>query len=305
MLALLCSGQGRQTQAMFDLFANAPDGEPIFAAASDLLGDDPRRFIHRVDDAALHDNRASQLLCVTRALVAHSCLASALPQTLLLAGYSVGELAAWGVAGIWSAANTLQLTARRADIMDQTSGANDTLGFVRGLNRGTVDALVARFKCSIAILNPDQLFIVGGDRNDVERFCTHALGAGATNAGLVPVHIASHTARLAAAVLPFKQALDAVEPQRIARKCKLIGAASAETIFKPADALAGLASQLAGAIDWSATLAALIEQGADRMLELGPGGALADMVRKAYPSVRVRALDDFHSLDGAIAWLQV
>ena len=85
---------------------------------------------------------------------------------------------------------------------------------------------------------------------------------------------------------------------------KLLGAANAEAILSPADALKGLASQLATTIDWSAVLLALIEQGADRMLELGPGSALADMVHAAYPSVRVRALDDFRSIEGARDWLR-
>ena len=114
------------------------------AAATDVLGEDPRRFVRDVEDAALHRNRASQLLNVTRALVAQSCLASALPPRLLVAGYSVGEMAAWGLAGVWSVADTQRLTARRAELMNQASGSDDTLGFVRGLSYAAIEALVAQ-----------------------------------------------------------------------------------------------------------------------------------------------------------------
>ncbi len=305
MLALICSGQGRQTRDMFDIFTGEAAAEPVFAAAADVLGQDPRQFIHNIDDAAIHLNRNSQILCVTRSLAAASCLAAAFPPRILLAGYSVGEMAAWGIAGVWSEADTLRLTARRAEIMDRASGADDALGFVRGLSRETVDAMAAQFGCAIAIVNPNQLFIVGGEREDLGRLCAVARAAGAAHAGLLPVTVASHTARLIQAVPLFEDALRSIEPRSIAYDRKLIGVASAEAIFTPAKALPSLASQLAHVIDWSATLTALIEQGADQVLELGPGGALADMMRVASPSIRVRALDDFHSLDGARAWLKV
>jgi len=304
MLALLCSGQGKQSRTMFDLFAHTSGTEPVFAAATDVLGQDPRGFVGQADDPALHGNRVSQMLNVTRALAAQHCLAPALPPNLLIAGYSVGEMAAWGIAGVWSVADTLRLTARRAELMDQVSESDDVLGFVRGLSHDTIESMAAQSGCAIAIINPGQLFIVGGAREQVARLCCDALRAGATQSGLLPVHVASHTPRLKRAVEPFEHALRAVKPQRIASRCKLLSGAHAQAVFRPEDALRGLASQLACTIDWNAVVSALIEEGVDTMLELGPGSALADMIHAAYPSIRVRSLDDFRSLDSAKDWLR-
>jgi [acyl-carrier-protein] S-malonyltransferase len=39
------------------------------------------------------------------------------------------------------------------------------------------------------------------------------------------------------------------------------------------------------------------------MLELGPGTALADMVRATYPMVDVRAVDDFRTCAGIASWI--
>ncbi len=289
---------------MFDLFAGLPEAEPVFAAAADVLGRDPRHFISEADDGMLQRNRASQLLNVTRALVAQRCLNSALPSSLLVAGYSVGEMAAWGIAGVWSVADTLRVTARRAELMDRESGADDALGFVRGLDHDIVQAMTAQAGCAIAIVNPAQLFIVGGAREQVMRFCDDARRAGASHSGLLPVHVASHTLRLSGAVEPFEQALAALQPQRVTSARRLLGAANAEAVFDPRRALKGLALQLASTIDWNAVLIALIEQGVDTMLELGPGNALAEMVHAAFPSIRVRALDEFRSIAGAKAWVR-
>ncbi|MDQ0396425.1 acyltransferase domain-containing protein [Labrys monachus] len=295
-LALLCSGQGHQGPGMLDLFAEAP----ILATAGALLGHDVRAFLDTAGEEALHANRASQILCVARGLAAAACLAPKGP--LLIAGYSVGEMTAWGVAGVWPPERTLRLAARRAELMDAASGADDGLGYVRGLPREQVARLAARFDCAIAIVNPGDLFVIGGPREEVARCCRAALEAGAAAARAIAVRVASHTPRLSGAVAPFRAALEASQPGRPARDRTLIGAADGAVVAGAAG-LAGLAAQLAATIDWAAVLEAMVERGMTRVLELGPGTALADMVRSAYPALDVRAIDDFRSLDGIQAWL--
>lgn len=70
------------------------------------------------------------------------------------------------------------------------------------------------------------------------------------------------------------------------------------------EAAPGLAAQLAEPIDWAAMLEALVERGASRMLELGPGRALADMAFGAFPHLDIRALSDFHTIEAQRAWLR-
>lgn len=299
-LALLCSGQGRQGRDMFALVADAPPAAPILAAAGTLLGQDVDALLGSADDAALYANRTSQILCVTRGLAVAACLELAGP--VLVAGYSVGEMTAWGVAGLWSPEETVRLTAIRAEAMDAAGGPDDGLGFVRGLPRDRVETLVDRFDCAVAIVNPGLLFVIGGARAAVERCCAAALQAGAVSARPIAVHIASHTPRLSAAVPAFRTALETSALRRPAPGRMLIGAADT-AIVRGARAIPGLAAQIDTTVDWAATLDALVERGVDRVLELGPGTALADMVRSAYPMLDVRAVDDFRSLGGVAAWV--
>ncbi|MEG3175426.1 ACP S-malonyltransferase [Sphingomonas sp. RB3P16] len=285
---------------MFDLFVDRPAAAPILAEASALLGGDVRTLPRTVDDAALYDNRTSQILCVARGLAAAACLPPI--EAMLIAGYSVGEMTAWGVAGIWPAQRTLLLTAVRAEAMNAAGGSDDGLGFVRGLSRGQVEALVDQCDCAIAIVNPGLLFVFGGARGDVARCCDAALEHGALAARPIAVHVASHTPRLSRAVAPFRAALDVSTPGRPQPGRTVIGAADA-SIVSGGRGVPGLAAQIDTTIDWAATLEALIERGVRRVLELGPGTALADMVRVAYPLVDVRSVDDFRGLDGIAAWI--
>lgn len=301
--AILCSGQGLISRAMFDSVTGDDAAEAVLSSAANLLGQDPRRLLEDAAPEVLTEDRTSQILCTARSLSAAAALG--LQEPTMVAGYSVGEMAAWSIAGFCSADQALRLIARRAELMDEADAGAGGLGFVRGLDRPILDILLTRHDCALAIQNPGRLSIIGGLRSDVAACCADALRNGADAARPLAVRVASHTPRLAAAVAPFEQSLSAEPSSASNGRSLLIGAADA-TIVRTPDraALAGLAHQLASTVDWAAVLTALVERGARRMLELGPGDALAHMVRANWTDIDARTLDDFSSVAGARQWLE-
>ncbi|HVJ42156.1 MAG TPA: acyltransferase domain-containing protein [Dongiaceae bacterium] len=302
MLALLCGGQGRVSAEMFDLTADQPPAAPIFAAASVLLGEDPRVMV-RSGSSDLLANRTNQLLSATATLAIAACIDTALPGEIAVTGYSVGEMAAWSIAGIWCAEAALRLTALRAQAMDAADGAEGQLGYVRGLTRARVDALAAQHNCAIAITNPGNLFVLGGARDDVAALCQAAEATGAVRAALLDVRIASHTKRLAAAVAPFLDALKAVDGAAPKPGRQLLAGGNGARLYRAKTAMEQLAQQVATPIDWATTLEALVERGVDAVLDLGPGHALADMMRGAFPAVKSYAADGFRTVEGLRGWI--
>ena len=299
--ALLCSGQGRLNRGMLDRFAHEPAAGPILGEAAKQLGEDPLQFLRRASDEELHANRNSQILCVTRAMLSAAALGiGGFPADTLVAGYSVGEIAAWGVAGVWQAADAIAIAARRADEMDKAGGPSGGLGYIRGLPEGAVRALCAEYHCAIAIRNPGMLFVTGGERQDILALCKAASERGALRAAPMDVRIASHTPFLEAAVEPFAAAL-AQLPSRTPW-LRLMSSKTQSLVFRPQTELAGLAAQISHAIDWEATLTALQERGVSRILELGPGSALAEMANGFSSAWEARSLDDFETLTGAHHW---
>src|ERR1700722_6962048 len=79
LAAILCSGQGGQHPAMFDLVGNCPEAEPVFAAAARVLGQDPRRFVREAAPADLYSDLSGQILCCTQAVAAWAALGMARP----------------------------------------------------------------------------------------------------------------------------------------------------------------------------------------------------------------------------------
>jgi [acyl-carrier-protein] S-malonyltransferase len=68
-------------------------------------------------------------------------LADIIPDRHIVAGYSGGEVAAWGVGGLLSPDQAISLASVRAEIMSRASGAGDGLASVRGLVYETVERL--------------------------------------------------------------------------------------------------------------------------------------------------------------------
>ncbi|MCP3442357.1 acyltransferase domain-containing protein [Bradyrhizobium sp. CCGUVB14] len=303
MLALLCGGQGTLSDKIFDLVADQPAAEPVFVAATACLGQDPREFVRTRGADELSVNQISQILTVTSALAIHACIADLLTEETAVTGYSVGEMAAWSVAGIWPAAEALRLTDIRARLMDRVAGQDGRLGYVRGLDRAMLQPLLDKHGCEIAIRNPDRLHVIGGMEQDVINLCQEASTQGAARAGLLAVRIASHTSRLEPACVPLLQALMASTRAPVAYQLLLLAGDGGERIFSASDATAKLADQVACPIDWAATLEALAEQGVDRVLDLGPGHALAEMMQGSYPSIRCYSADGFRSAGGLRRWI--
>ena len=301
-VAILLSGQGGQHPGMFDLTADHPAAQAVFSAATPLLGGADPRDLARRGGAALPANRAGQILCCTAALAAWRALG--FTGRSIVAGYSIGDLAAWGVAGRIADADILALAARRAEAMDAAAGEGFGLAGIRGLGLDALEALVARHDCHLAIRNAPDSFVIGGRREALDALCRGATAAGAQRAIVLPVHTPSHTPLLAQASDAFRGALGAITLRRPpAGAPRLVSGLDGTTIFRPEDGLDTLARQISHTLDWAACVEACREYGADRVLELGPGHALATMARTALPDVRIHALEEFRSIVGVTAWL--
>lgn len=303
-LAILCSGQGRQHPEMFALTGDAPKAAKLFEYAATLLGSDPRDFVRNEISEALHHNRAGQILCTLQALAAAAVLGKALRGRIIVAGYSVGEIAAWGVGGLLDPADTLALVARRAEVMDAATQPSDGLIFVRGLPRGEIDRLCEKFDAAVAIVNPGDAFVIGGSRWGLQAIAGEANAMRGTRAVDLPVEVASHTKRLVAASAAFRESLRGISVTfPPASGARVLSGIDGCPVISVETGLDKLAAQISQTVQWASCLQGCIEAGATAFLEFGPGHALSTMAEGAWRDIPARSLEDFRSLQGACAWL--
>ena len=301
-LALLCPGQGAQGRAMFDM-ARA---DPVAAALLDTLiasaGLQTPLEEVLADDALLFSNRYAQPLVVAATLANWKALENTLPEPALVAGYSIGEVAAYAVAGALLPADAVALARTRAELMDAClrTTPHQALLSVSGLALAAIEALVRRHDFHIAIVTGEDSLIAGG-RADGAAGLGRALAAAGARTSLLPVEVASHTPFMAGAVAPLAATLRAqalTDPP-----VPVLSGISGERVTGRARAIEHLSRQVAEPILWRDCMDALPEAGITVALELGPGASLSRMLQARHPQIATRSVADFRSLGGVAAWL--
>ena len=304
--AILCSGQGSQGPGMFDLLADAPQAAAVFAAAASVLGGrDPRVIVHEASADELHGNKIGQILCCTQAMAAWAVLDGSVSRPLVIAGYSVGELAAWGVAGLLDAPRVLDLAAKRAEVMDEATTEPSGLAAIRGLSKGQLEPICKEHNAFIAIINSNDQFLVGGTQKALATVMAQARAHGARSTTMLPVAVPSHTPLLSRASDQFRHVLhDTKTPDEMLSSVRLLSGIDGDAVFDLKAGLDKLARQIQQTVDWAACMEACRAAAVTKVFELGPGSALARMMQAAMPDSDAHSVSEFHSLDGVKHWLK-
>jgi [acyl-carrier-protein] S-malonyltransferase len=304
--AILCSGQGYQGADMFDLLADAPAATPVFEAAKFVLdGKDPRQLVREASNDDLHADKVGQILCCTQAMAAWAVLGAKAPRPLVVAGYSVGELAAWGVAGLLDHKGVLDLAVQRAAAMDKATTEPSGLVAIRGLRRDALDSICKAHGAYIAIVNSEDQMVVGGTRKALDAVVLDARAAGAKRTTMLPVTVPSHTPLLASASDRFRQTLAKAHlPAEVPSGVRLLSGIDGDTVFDVRAGADKLARQIQQTVDWAACMQSCRAAGVAKIAEFGPGDALAHMMREFMANADVHSLSEFHSLSGFEHWVQ-
>lgn len=271
--AVLFPGQGSQTPDMRDaVAARRPD---LIELALDVVGDDP---FARVDDGT----RFAQPAIYCASVVAWERLAESGLQADVVAGHSLGELAALVAAGVLSAEDGLRLVATRGRLMQESGERAGDGSMLALLGTGAAERasqVAAPHALTVANDNAPNQVVLSGSRGAFEAATVTAKGLG-LRAVPLPVTGAFHSPFMAEAVPEFAAALAAVD----------FAAPSIEVVSsvttKPFDDVAArLADALTQPVRWRETLLALHAGGANRFVETGPGKVLTGLVRRTVSDV--------------------
>ena len=223
---------------------------------------------------------AQPLICIVE-LATWAALSSRLPSPRVFAGYSVGELAAYGCAGALDAQSLVALARERAKAMDTACRQPCRMSAVRDLARGSIEDLTRIHGVEIAIINAEDRIVVGGLASAMTSFGTAAQDLGASvSPSLVN---ASHTSLMEPAAKTMHRLLQ--ESSLVAPRTPVLAGIDGTPVLSRTRAVETLASQTAQTILWHACLEGLREAGCTVLLELGPGADLARMARERLPGV--------------------
>lgn len=328
-LLLLCPGQGGQHPLMFDMARTSAAAGALLDRVAGAMPPEARAALTGKDGAHpptmptmpasprdddgndgdggggedIFANRNAQPLIVAATLGIWEAIRALAPTPALVAGYSIGELSAYGVAGALQPEDAVALAAQRAQLMDAclTAHPGQALVALSGLTLDRVAALTTAHDFHISIETGDDSCIAGGPAQSAQALELAVVAAGGRCTKL-PVEVASHTPYMREAVQPFAQALrhSAFGPMA----APVLSGIGASAVTEKIQAVEQLSRQLAEKIRWLACMDACDEAGITYALELGPGSALSKMLQARHPHINTRSVADFRTLEGIRKWLE-
>ena len=304
--AILCPGQGAQHAQMFALAQTHAMAHAMLQQWDQQasLGAPLAQILS--SETAMFSNVLAQPLIVAATLARWLALRDALPAPALIAGYSIGELAAHGVSGALSPETAIWLATHRAHGMQACVAADapHRMLAVSGISRQEMTHLIAGSGVHLAIVNGESQMILAGLATDVDALMPHLQRQQVRGLSVtpLPVSIASHTPLMFAATADFQQRLN--DSEFLPVTTPVLAGIDASKVRTAESARASLLAQLTQVIEWQDCMDQLNEAGIRFALELGPGAALSRMLQTRHPHIACRSVDDFRSLQGVIDWVQ-
>jgi len=312
--ALLFAGQGTQHAAMLPWLETDLACQAALDAMQRSTGAAWRESL--ADEHARSSNAFAQALITGTSLAAWAAIRQQLYvqiQTMgsaeynaedavmpaIVAGYSVGELAAFACAQALDVESALALSVQRAALMDASVKGLDTgLLSVLGMDIPAVLALDDRLDCAIHIAADHAIY---AGESAVLDACSLVLNTRGAQCKRLDVRVASHSRWMAHAAEQLAQVLPSYPWAQA--KCPVVLNATGTATRQTHALQKGLATQLCNPVQWASCMDAIAEKGVHCVMEMGAGTALAKMWNARHPAIPARSVEDFRDACGAARWI--
>lgn len=305
-IAAVFPGQGSQSAGMLaGLAGEWPEVEQVFAEASEVLQEDLWRIAQDNPDEQLNQTRYTQPAMLAAGVACWRVWQRAGgPAPIAAAGHSLGEYSALVAAGALDFAAAVRLVAERARLMQEAvpAGAGGMAAIL-----GLEDDRVAEVCESVATggivepvnYNAPGQVVIAGNADAVDAAVEAAKAAGAKRAVPLAVSVPSHSSLMRPAAEALAGPLGATTVS--APAMPVIHNVDAKPHPDPEQIRDALRRQLYNPVRWTDSVLALRNEGADLLVELGPGKVLTGLARRIDRSFAAVAVEDPDTLARAIA----
>jgi [acyl-carrier-protein] S-malonyltransferase len=288
--AVIFPGQGSQSAGMqAQLAAEFGEVRGCYAEASDVLGYDLWKLVQVGPAEKLDVTVVTQPAMLTAGVAAWRAFRKAGGRTpAMMAGHSLGEYTALVCAGALDFPAAVALVQTRGELMQAAvAEGSGAMAAILGLDDEQVVDACSRagqgeVVSAVNFNSPGQV-VIAGARTAVERAV-----ALATEAGALMRPAADQLAETLQAV--------AIRKPQVA----IVNNVDVKPYSDPASIRDGLARQLYSPVRWVETVQYLVANGADRLIECGPGKVLSGLVRRIDKSITVKFIESPESLSDAL-----
>jgi [acyl-carrier-protein] S-malonyltransferase len=269
------------------------------ASWSTVSGLDLARLGTTASADEITDTAVTQPLVVAATLLAHQELTRrgvlADAGDLIVAGHSVGEIAAYAIAGVISADDAVALAATRGAEMAKACAHEPTgMSAVLGGDEAEVLARLEQLDLVAANRNAAGQIVAAGSLSALDKLAEDPPAKARVRA--LGVAGAFHTEFMASALDGYAAAVQNVataEPTAV-----LLSNRDGEPVSSASDAIEKLVAQLTRPVRWDLCSETLRQRNVGAIVEFPPAGALSGIAKRELRGVPTRAVKTPADLDG-------
>ena len=303
-IAFIFPGQGAQVCGMGkDFYEQSETAKAVFDKASELLGFSMPELCFEENDR-LDITEYTQAAMVTTSIAMMKVLEEKGVKPDVAAGLSLGEYCALAAAGVMSEENAITTVRQRGILMQEAVPVGEgAMAAILALDAAKIEEItgpmegvwVANYNC------PGQI-VISGKKAAVEEACEELKAAGAKRALMLNVSGPFHSGMLAEAGGKLAKVLEGVEIHT--PRIPYVANVNAEFVTTAEPVKELLTRQVSSSVRWQQSVEAMIADGVDTFIEIGPGRTLAGFMKKISREVRTLNVEKLEDIDKVVEALQ-
>jgi len=304
---MLFPGQGSQSPGMGkDLAENFDAARQVFEEADEALGFALSRLCFEGPAEELQLTENTQPAILATSIAAFRALESAgAPAPAFVAGHSLGEYSALVAAQVMQLSAALRTVRARGRYMQEAVPVGTgAMAAVIGGELSEIERLCAEAAggeiCSVANMNSPGQVVIAGNTAAVDR-AIELLKDVARRVIKLNVSAPFHCALMKPAqdrLAPDLEQLTFGDP-----KFPVVTNVDARITTAPAGLRDALVRQVSAPVRWVESMQLLIENGVDKVVEVGPGKVLSGLMRQTSRDIKCLNVEDAASLEATSAAL--
>lgn len=304
-IAFIYPGQGAQQAGMgADFYENSKLVRDIFDQAEKLLDLDMKNLCFEKNEL-LDQTEYTQAAMVTTCLAMTEVLRERGMVPDVTAGLSLGEYCAIAAAGGMSAADAIRTVRVRGQLMQNTVPAGrGAMAAVLGMASENIEEVLEGVdQVTIANYNCPGQIVITGAADQMEEACRRLKEAGARRT--LPLNVSGpfHSPMLYEAKDKMEQVLDEVEFSRL--QIPYVTNVTAKAVTDIGETKALLVEQICAPVRWQQSMEAMIADGVDTFVEIGPGKTLTGFMKKIDRKVNVYNVSTWEDVEKVLHALQL
>lgn len=297
-IAFIFPGQGAQYCGMGqDFYEKTAIGKEVFDKASELLGFSVPELCFEKNDR-LDITEYTQAAMVTTSIAMMRVLeAEKGIKPSVAAGLSLGEYCALAASGVMSDEDAIKTVRQRGILMQEAVPQGlGAMAAILSMEASEIEEVLSDMEgVQIANYNCPGQIVISGKKEMVEKANEKLLSAGAKRAILLNVSGPFHSEMLRGAGEKLGEVLDKVIINNPV--IPYVSNVTAQYVNEKDAVKDLLKKQVSSSVRWQQSVEAMLADGVDTFIEIGPGKTLAGFIKKIKRDVTVLNIEKLEDLE--------